>query len=501
MVVARTAGAVKWAVGFWKRPGTTWHRRHGRVGTPRRGVRFRPTRTFRRNVPTPGWRQCPVAPEKALAARAGLCQAVLVQFPTRFWPRPPRCGLGVLLGLAFVESAWAAPDLTVALTTNAAPAGFVEVSGVEAGEFNPLIWQAGTLNFVPDLRSPLLAPRSGKFRNIYAPSAVETPGGYRLFYGAWDGVPTGNDRIYSATTDARFQSFFDRHMVIVPGSYRHVCNVNALGCDDGSFTLFATVYPVTDLNKPAFFKSDVTGTNWNGVTAEPYTVQTRDIVEIEGYAYTNADINGMNVMLRESGVYRLYFGDFANPGGTFRATSTDGRHYAFEAKALNGPGFVNDVKQFRVRGASYYLMGLHENGTRLWQTVSSNGVAFPAAQTLLTNLGADDAYIVALGWVVRGQQESPGRKLLGVLYGAGPVSALNRNGLYARWLQKWVVFVANDGTRHPGAKALGPDRQLLAVSDAGPLTGRFEVYAEDGATLVGASAMQTLHPGQSFRLR
>ena len=127
-----------------------------------------------------------------------------------------------------LHGALAAPALDVALTTNVAPAGFVEVTGVEAGEFNPLIWQAGTLNFVPDLRSPLLAPRSGKFRNIYAPSAVETPGGYRLFYGAWDGVPTGNDRIYSATTDARFQDFSDRHIVIVPGSYIHVCNVNAL---------------------------------------------------------------------------------------------------------------------------------------------------------------------------------------------------------------------------------------------------------------------------------
>ena len=209
----------------------------------------------------------------------------------------------------------------------------------------------------------------------------------------------------------------------------------------------------------------------------------------------------MNVMLRESGVYRLYFGDFHNPGGTFRATSTDGRQYAFDAKAFAGPGLVNDVKKFRVGGASYYLMGLHENGARLWQTVSTNGAAFPASQTLLTNLDAADAYIVALGWVVRGPQESPGRKLLGVLYGAGPVRSLDRNSIYARWLQKRVVFVANDGTRLPGTKALGPDRQLLALPDAGPVTGRFEVYAEDGVTLLGASAAQAVSRGQSFRLR
>ena len=191
---------------------------------------------------------------------------------------------------------------------------------------------------------------------------------------------------------------------------------------------------------------------------------------MSGYAYTNADINGMNVMLRESGAYRLYFGDFQNPGGTFRATSTDGRHYDFDAKALTGPGFVNDVKKFRVGAASYYLMGLHENGARLWQTVSTNGAAFPASQTLLTNLDAADAYIVALGWVVRGPQESPGRKLLGVLYGAGPVPSAGPNSIYARWLQKRVVFVANDGTRLPGTKALGPDRQLLALPAPEPVT-------------------------------
>jgi hypothetical protein len=441
------------------------------------------------------------ASEWGLAVPGGLCQAVAMRLIPALCGQRLDFGRVGLLAFVVLPGALAAPAPEITLTTNIAPAGFVEVTGVEAGEFNPLIWQAGTLNFVPDLRSPLLAPRSGKFRNIYAPSAVETPGGYRLFYGAWDGVPSGNDRIYSATTDTRFQGFFDRHMVIVPGSYTHVCNVNALGAEDGSFTLFATLYPVRDLNKPAFFWSDATGTNWNGLPGEPYTVQARDVADISGYAYAKADINGMNVMLRESGVYRLYFGDFRNPGGTFRATSTDGKHYTFEAKVLNGAGFVNDVKKFTVGAVTYYLMGLHENGAHLWQTVSTNGVAFPAARTLLANLDAADAYIVALGWVLRGPQESPRRKLLGVLYGAGPVSALDQNSIYARWLQRRVVFVADDGTRLPGTKSLGPDRQLLSFPNAGPVTGRFEVYAEDGETLLGTSAPQTVRSGQSYRLR
>jgi hypothetical protein len=391
--------------------------------------------------------------------------------------------------------------VSVMLTTTTASPGFVEVGGVEAGAFHPAIWQAGTLNLLPDLRSPLLEPRSGKYRNIYAPSAVETPDGYRLFYGAWDGVPSGNDRIYSTTTDANFQGFANRHAIIAPGSYIHVCNVNALRSDDGTFSLFATVYPIASLNKPAFFQSDATGTNWNGLAGEPYTVQARDIIEVTGYPYAKSDINGMNVMLQEGKSRRLYFGDFGNPGGTFRATSADGTHFAFEAKVLAGPGAVNDVKKFRVGKTDYYLMGLHENGRRLWQTVSTNGLLFPAPRMLLTNLDNADAYIVALGWVTHGSQETPGRKVLGVLYGAGAVSGLNENRIFARWLQKRVVFVASDGTRIPGAKALGPDRQLLALPGNSSVTGSFEVYAEDGVTSLGASAAQTVRLGQAYQLR
>src|ERR1035438_761886 len=107
-----------------------------------------------------------------------------VGYPQRLWS-----GLLSMLAFAVLQGALTASAVDVTLTTNAASAGFVEVTGVEAGEFNPQIWQAGTLNFVPDLRCPLLAPRSGKFRNIYAPSAVETPGGLspvprRLGWGA-----------------------------------------------------------------------------------------------------------------------------------------------------------------------------------------------------------------------------------------------------------------------------------------------------------------------------
>jgi hypothetical protein len=81
------------------------------------------------------------------------------------------------------------------------------------------------------------------------------------------------------------------------------------------------------------------------------------------------------------------------------------------------------------------------------------------------------------------------------------VSALNQNSIFARWLQRRMLFVADDGTHYPGSRALGPDRQLLPFSSASPLTGKFEVYAEDGVTLLGTSATQTITVGQSYRLR
>jgi hypothetical protein len=60
--------------------------------------------------------------------------------------------------------------------------------------------------------------------------------------------------------------------------------------------------------------------------------------------------------------------------------------------------------------------------------------------------------------------------------------------------------VEDDGTRIAGTKALGPDRQLLALPAGRPATGRFELYAEDGLTPLGASAQQAAKPGQTFRL-
>ena len=61
--------------------------------------------------------------------------------------------------------------------------------------------------------------------------------------------------------------------------------------------------------------------------------------------------------------------------------------------------------------------------------------------------------------------------------------------------------MAGDGTRIAGTKALGPDRQLLPFPGDAPLTGRFEIYSEDGMTLLGTSAAQTIQRGECYSLQ
>ena len=382
----------------------------------------------------------------------------------------------LLLGVACM-----AANSSVRMIGGQAELGTIEVHGVVAGEFDPAIWQSGKLNIVPDMRSPLIAPRlKGLYRNIYAPSIVDMGVGWRVFYGAWDGVDTGNDRIYSLTT-TDFVDFGTRRTEIEHGAFIHVCNVSALRLPDGSYRLMCTAYPdKDDLNKPATFTSP-DGNVWNGSPA-PYEAKQSDIISIDGYdKYAAADINGMNVILYEDGLYRLYFNNFKDFGRVYRATSKDGKKFTFDGAAVEFGACVNDVKRFASQGKPVYLMGLHMNGDKLWYSLSADGMKFEAPRELVKNQGDADRYIVAIGWVTRGN------RVLGFLYGAGAVPELCRNRIFGRWLQKKVVFVASDGTRYEPSSALGPDRQIIKIPQGKELDGTFEVYAEDGVTLLGKS--------------
>jgi len=407
----------------------------------------------------------------------------------------------ILSLIASVALVFAAENGTATLKRieGQAPLGYIEIQGVKAGNFSPSLWQTGKVPLLPDVRSPLLAPRlSGGFRNIYAPSVVETPGGWRVFYGAWDGVATGNDRIYSTTT-ADFIDFGPRETVIEHGGFIHACNVNALRHEDGRYEMVCTVYPDTrNRNKPAYFSSP-DGKVWNGVKA-PYPATLDDIVSIQGYEnYPDADINGMNVILREGDALRLYFNNFKDFGRVYRATGQGGREFTIEGVALECPYVVNDVKKFHAKdpaseNSSWYLMGLHMNREGLWYSLSQDGLHFAPEQPLLTHLGPEDRYIVALGWVAEGN------RLLGTLYGAGAVKELNRNRIFARWLQRRVVFVSDDGTRCEPETALGPDRQLIRIPEGVAPQGHFEVFAEDGSTPQTKPIPAKVHSGMIFRL-
>lgn len=364
-----------------------------------------------------------------------------------------------------------------------AEAGWAEFHNLGAGSFNPGLWRAGTLHILPDRRSPMIAPRvDGVFRNIYAPSVVPVPGGWQLFYGAWDGVDTGNDRIYSVLTPD-FLTFSDRRLVIDHGEFVHVCNVSAVQAADDEALLMCTAYPVgPDLNKPAAFRVPLDGVLKNSRnpvlrTIEPPQAGAGDLVAMEGYEpFARADMNGVNALLLEDGRYRLYFGDFKNWGDVHRATSTDGKRFHYDGTCLPAALMVNDVKKFTPGGKPCYLMGLHRNTDRLWYALSDDGMHFEAQRELGTSSSPADRYIVAIGWVVRDE------RLLGFIYGAGAVPELNRNRLFARWVQKKVVFTDEKGNVRVTTAALGPDRSMLSLGDVKTLSGTVQVFAEDGMT-------------------
>ncbi|MDI6827808.1 MAG: hypothetical protein QME62_04915 [Armatimonadota bacterium] len=383
-------------------------------------------------------------------------------------------------------------DLQIRQIPGQAELGTVEILGVGCGEFRPELWEKESLNFVPDIRHPLIEPKKrGLFRNIYAPSAVEIPEGWRIFYGAWDGVESGNDRIYSVFTQD-FLDFDNRQKVIEHGRFIHVCNVSAIRLPNGEYRLMCTAYPdKKKLNKPVTFHS-YDGVHWNG-RPSPYKARYSDFISIEGYdKYADADINGMNVLLYEDKLFRLYFNNFRDFGKVYRATSEDGKHFKFDGPVLEIPAVVNDVKKLVLGGQTYYLMALHMNTDKLWYSLSRDGMSFEPAKILARNLGDADRYIVAVGWVVKD------KRVLGFLYGAGAVPGLNRNRIFARWLQKKVVFIAEDGTKYEPSGALGPDRAIINVPMDKQIKGHFVVYDDDGSKVILDNVPTTLTSGAVY---
>ena len=181
------------------------------------------------------------------------------------------------------------------------------------------------------------------------------------------------------------------------------------------------------------------------------------------------------------------------------------------------------MKSFRADGRkTFYLMALHANGERLFYAVSSDGLHFQPPRELCRRLGDADRYIVAVCFVTTGEQDAPGRDAhvvgearhpavvaddagdgegagAGVAEGAGAAPTLDANRIFARWLQKKLVFTAADGTSTEPAAALGPDRQVMPAERE--WTGRVQLFGEDGVTAIAADDGVSLKVGRAYAVQ
>jgi len=375
--------------------------------------------------------------------------------------------------------------------------GTIEILGLSAGTFNPTSWQQNTLNWVPDVRTPMLAAQAtGPYQNIYAPWPLEQVDGWRLFYGGWDGQDVPFDQIYSVTT-SDFLSFNNRDHVIGNGAFLNVNNVNVQQLSDGSLHMICTGGQAGNSgigDKPVYFSSP-DGVTWNG-RPEPYSAQLTDVISIQDYVpFNSGNFNGANVLLRDNGSWTLYFKDWNEFGTTYRATADTAPSFQLQGVALKTNDVINDVRKLTVGGQSSYLMGLvgADPKQSIFFSISNNGITFESQRVLFHNLSTQDQYIVAVAFVMKSDQ------LLGVLYGAGTVETLDRNQIFARWLQKRIVITDSSGVQYLPQGGYGPDRQWFQVPVSGILEGTMVVYAEDGVTLLGSSLV-SLTAGKSYSL-
>jgi hypothetical protein len=382
------------------------------------------------------------------------------------------------------------------------PAGTVEIQGVSAGPFNPLSWQEDTLNWVPDVRMPMLSALAGAFQNIYSPWPLEQASGWLLFYGGWDGSSTSNDRVYQVPSPD-FLSFGNRILVIDHGAFLHVNNENVVQLPDGSMHMICTTTVDQFSNdKPTYFSSP-DGSIWNG-SSEPYQAQLSDVVSIpDDPIYAATDYNGGNVLLWGNNSWTLYYsqGVYGPNGKVFRATGMSPPAFQSVGSVFNTSHYANDVKTFQIGSKSWYVMLLYiERGATpvsdpvFSYSLSNDGFAFGAEQSLFGGLFPEDHFVTTPAFVTKEGS------ILGVLYGANPLDLLNAaNQIYARWLQKKVVITDSSGAQSALQGGYGPDRQRFQAPATGSLQGTITVYAEDGVTPLGVGSVN-VSGGKAYSL-
>lgn len=366
----------------------------------------------------------------------------------------------------------------------------IEIRSIGARKFNP----NRMANWNPDERSPLIQANSGVKRNIYAPSLIKNGTSWNIYFGGWDGTTDGHDRISQTVTTDNFMTFGTHTVKINNGAFDHVNNECVVKIADNDWRMAYTTlnYVTPKRNKPGYATSS-DGINWT-----PNTGSSSYLMTMSGYPnWANADINGSNVIYYENGTFHLYFDDFQN-WGVHYATSTDNINYTYQSKTLTDNVICNDLKRLWYNGSNYYLWAYHHNTNQLWYSRGTNPSSPGTVTPLFTSTGSADYYITSAGWVVNGN------RLLGVLYGAGPVISLDQNSIYARWLQQKVIFVISQslalGTS--GVQAYGPDiLHIDMVSGQNVETGRFYIYDEDGTTHASTIPKATILTGDIWESR
>lgn len=345
-------------------------------------------------------------------------------------------------------------------------------------------------NWVYDTRNPLITPGAGN--NIYAPSVVRNGTGWNIYYGGWDTTNT-HDQILMTTSADDFMSFGGRSLQIASGTQNHVNNVCVVKTATDQWKMMFTSLPYGSppRNKP------MVATSTNGTTWTPSEGNTSALLTMSGYtdasnsAWTTADVNGGNHFLYENGTYHMWFDDFNNFKVHY-ATSTNFKDFTYQGVALNEVKVCNDAKAFSYGGLRQYLWAYHLNGGKVWYSTGTAVTTPSASKVLFSSNGAADAYIVAPCFV------TDGTRLYGALYGAGAVSGLTKNRIFAKWLQKKVVFTTTSLATLGGTanQSYGPDRQQLAMDPAKTVvTGRFSIYDTDGVSLLYVSPQVTIRKG------
>ncbi|MCU0398597.1 MAG: hypothetical protein MUC73_10895 [Cyclobacteriaceae bacterium] len=217
---------------------------------------------------------------------------------------------------------------------------------------------------------------------------------------------------------------------------------------------------------------------------------TSALITVTGYPdWPNADVNGSNAVIYENDTFHLYFTDFnSTPLRVHHATSSNQRDFTYQGWVLDYPIIAQDVKKLDFGGQPYYAMLLHQNTNQIGYSIGTSLTSFSNPQTLFYSQNLNDQYITSGSFV------TSNNRIYGILYGASSVASLDKNAIYAKWLQKKVIFKNESVHWGEPAKALGPNRIILSTSTQIE-TGRFYIYDTDAMTLLFVSPTVSVRQG------